>query len=171
MNRWGKSCESDVLLVVDDGRRLTKVWGRFEHEDIRAECFKYKWGKRELVVFVPHDAVPRWESVPLEPVFMLGQKDFRVYGVRTGGYQGVGLDGSGSQLSVEQLSSFTLDNTAVKLSKSFREGGVSLKWIVIIGVILAAAVLGYMYMTKDSKKSETPAVPAPGTPTSVVLYE
>lgn len=169
MHRMGKTPQTHILLMVDDGKRLTKVWAAFEHMDDHAEAYHYRWGNRDRVVMIAHDAHPRWEAVPLDPVFQLACKDFRVFGVRDGDWQGVGLDRSGSKLSLEQLSAFTLDNTAVKLSKAFREGAISIKWILIIGALVIAGVAGYWFISNQGK-STTPEVPPPAV-TQMVDYD
>ena len=169
MYRLGKHPTTNIVLQVDDGIRIHKLWADLEHTDDYAEAFHYKWGKRERIVLIPHDATPRWEAVPWEPIFQSAPKDFRMFGVRNGEWQALGLDKTGSRISLDQLSSFTLDNTAVKLSKAFKDSGMPVKWILVIGALIIAAVAGYYFISSQGKSKTPPATPPPAV-TQMVDY-
>lgn len=156
MYRAFKRPDLDIVLLLDDGRFLTKVWARRDAGNSVADVYKYKMGRREVCVVLPLDAPKRWISVPLEPFIGLGAKDFRMYGATEGKLQGWGWTGAGTTLSVDQFSALQLDGAAVKLSKALTGGGFDWK-LVLVGVAIVAAVfLGYTYLSKDSGASPVP---------------
>lgn len=134
--RWGNDVRR-ARVYVEAGEQVVMVFGKMIYESGRGMLYRYKWGKKELVVAVPFDYPHKFVRGRRMIRVVVGEASARYWDNRQ-----VSEDG------VFSVSDLVRSHLVSELVKSMSGGGeINWKmWLMIAGGVLVAGIVVYQIL-------------------------